>query len=301
MSLPMVAACLCGDAGAADLAFSPASATVAPGASVQVNVNLIAATGEQAVGATYFVNVQSGPDPTKLQVTSLSAGPVFNQLQTTASTSFSKDLGAFSSTLTPITGPGSHQVSSLSLRAAPDAPRGEYVLAFLSSGARKAVFVDPNFNTVDLTTSGTLRLTVAGPVDSDGDGMSDAYESLYPGLLDPFVFNDRNLDSDSDGLSNGDEELYGTNPTASDRNTIRVRILQRLTGPERLQVSYGPVRPGLRYSLRYKKSANPANPWLVVADHVGTAEQPNVVVNHAITLTVGEAVYYQVFLLPLNP
>ncbi len=253
------------------------------------------------MGATYFVNVQSGPDPSKVQLTSLAPSSFFNVLQTSTSPSLAKDLGAFSSNLSSTVGTGSHTVSTLTLRALPEAPTGEYILAFLTSGAKKAVFVDPTFNTSDIATLGTLRLTVAGPVDSDGDGMSDAFELLYPSILNPFVFNDRNLDSDSDGLSDGDEERYGTNPTASDRNSVHVRIIQRLTGPERLQLSYGPVRPGLRYSLRYKKSANPANPWLVVADHVGTAEQPTVVVNHAITLTVGEAVYYQVFLLPLNP
>jgi hypothetical protein len=296
-----VAASISGDVTAADLAFSPADVTVAPGASVQVNVNLTAGTGEQALGATYFVNVQSGPDPSKVQLTSLVPGTSFDQLQTSTSASFAKDLGGFNSNLNPTTGPGPHPVSTISLRASPDAPVGEYVLAFLSSGAKKAVFVDPTLNTGDFATLGTLRLTVSGPVDSDGDGMSDAYEALYPGLLDPYVFNDKDLDSDSDGLSDGDEEKYGTNPTVSDRNSVRVQIVQRLTGPERLQLSYGPVRPGLRYSLRYKTSANPANPWSVVADHVGTAEQPNVVVNHTITLTPGQPVYYQVFLLPLNP
>ena len=47
-------------------------------------------------------------------------------------------------------------------------------------------------------------------VDSDWDGLSDAFES-YVTLTDPF-----DADSDDDGLSDGDEVFFGTNPFDSD-------------------------------------------------------------------------------------
>jgi hypothetical protein len=50
----------------------------------------------------------------------------------------------------------------------------------------------------------------AAPVDSDGDGLPDAWESLHG--LDPFNPNDAALDSDGDGLTNLQEYRLGTDP-----------------------------------------------------------------------------------------
>ena len=50
----------------------------------------------------------------------------------------------------------------------------------------------------------------AMPIDTDGDGLPDTWESLY--RLDPFNPNDAQLDSDGDGLTNGQEYLLGTDP-----------------------------------------------------------------------------------------
>lgn len=48
-----------------------------------------------------------------------------------------------------------------------------------------------------------------GGLDSDGDGMPDAWETLYG--TNPFV-NDANLDPDQDGATNLQEYLSGRNP-----------------------------------------------------------------------------------------
>jgi hypothetical protein len=50
----------------------------------------------------------------------------------------------------------------------------------------------------------------AAPIDTDGDGLPDAWESLHG--LDPFNPNDAMLDSDGDGLTNLQEYQIGTDP-----------------------------------------------------------------------------------------
>ncbi len=78
----------------------------------------------------------------------------------------------------------------------------------------------PGMRTIILTTNDfesntardTCRVTVLADV--DGDGMSDAWEVMYPGL-DPTVF-DGQLDLDHDRLSNRDEYRIGTDPTDMD-------------------------------------------------------------------------------------
>ena len=55
--------------------------------------------------------------------------------------------------------------------------------------------------------------SVPTSVDSDSDGMPDAWESRY-GLL-PYYY-DAHLDRDGDGVANGDEFVLGSNPTRVD-------------------------------------------------------------------------------------
>ncbi len=55
----------------------------------------------------------------------------------------------------------------------------------------------------------TLDAIVAGPLDTDGDGLSDLFETLIGS--DP-----NNVDSDNDGLNDGDEIAIGTSPTLVD-------------------------------------------------------------------------------------
>ena len=52
--------------------------------------------------------------------------------------------------------------------------------------------------------------------DTDGDGLPDWYEALYPGTLNSTNPNDAALDPDSDGLTNLQEFFNGTDPTKAD-------------------------------------------------------------------------------------
>ncbi len=54
-----------------------------------------------------------------------------------------------------------------------------------------------------------------GSLDTDGDGMPDAYENQYPLALNPNNPNDGALDYDGDGLTNFQEYLAGTNPQSA--------------------------------------------------------------------------------------
>ena len=62
--------------------------------------------------------------------------------------------------------------------------------------------------------SGTVFLSSFATLDSDGDGMPDAYEIANG--LNPYDPSDANIDSDNDGLTNLQEYLLGTNPRVAD-------------------------------------------------------------------------------------
>ncbi|MES2438604.1 MAG: DUF1800 family protein [Verrucomicrobiota bacterium] len=71
---------------------------------------------------------------------------------------------------------------------------------------------------IDLATETGVRALISaaplGPLDSDSDGMPDAWETAN--LFNPASAADAPLDSDSDGLSNLKECLIGTNPRDAD-------------------------------------------------------------------------------------
>ena len=52
------------------------------------------------------------------------------------------------------------------------------------------------------------------PLDSDKDGIDDAFELAHPSILDPLNPNDSLLDADSDGISNFEEYVRGTDIAA---------------------------------------------------------------------------------------
>ncbi|HEY0724232.1 MAG TPA: hypothetical protein VGD41_09650, partial [Pyrinomonadaceae bacterium] len=65
---------------------------------------------------------------------------------------------------------------------------------------------------------------IAPGLDTDGDGMADAFETLYLGGLAALP----NLDADGDGMTNQQEYLEGTNPALA---TDRLRITLYSTNP----------------------------------------------------------------------
>ena len=66
------------------------------------------------------------------------------------------------------------------------------------------------------TTLGTDGDSNVPPFDSDGDGIPNFYENLYPGALDRDNPNDVGLDAEPDGLTNLEEFNLGTNPIDPD-------------------------------------------------------------------------------------
>jgi hypothetical protein len=63
-------------------------------------------------------------------------------------------------------------------------------------------------------------LTVPAGVDSDGDGIPDALELMYPSCLNPYDATDASADCDGDGLSNSQEIAWGSDPSVPDRLLI---------------------------------------------------------------------------------
>ena len=66
------------------------------------------------------------------------------------------------------------------------------------------------------TTLGTDGDSNVPPLDSDGDGIANFYENLYPSTLDRDNPNDASIDAEPDGLSNLEEFNLGTNPVDPD-------------------------------------------------------------------------------------
>jgi hypothetical protein len=72
--------------------------------------------------------------------------------------------------------------------------------------------------------------TITGGTDSNADGLPDAWERLYFGIIAV----NPNADADGDGMSNKEEYLAGTNPTNA---TDRLRITTFASSPKRTNVT----------------------------------------------------------------
>lgn len=83
---------------------------------------------------------------------------------------------------------------------------------------------------------GLVRITVGGPSDADGDGMTDDYERQFG--FDPNDPADAALDADADGLTNLQEFLRGTAPRTVDTDGDGIS-----DGLE-VQTSSDPLNPG---------------------------------------------------------
>ena len=98
----------------------------------------------------------------------------------------------------------------------------------------------------------------AGPADSDGDGMPDAWEVANG--LNPNNANDAALDSDGDGLTNLQEYLAGTDPRD---NSSALRFTASLQGNQPV-LSINTVA-GKTYTIQYRDTLS-AGAWLKLAD-----------------------------------
>lgn len=95
----------------------------------------------------------------------------------------------------------------------------------------------------------------AGSVDSDGDGMNDAWETEYG--LNPLQSGDASLDLDGDGISNRDEFIAGTAPTDIE-SFLAVQSLAR-SATNGVEISWQAVT-GRTYRLQFSTNllADPA-------------------------------------------
>ena len=86
------------------------------------------------------------------------------------------------------------------------------------------------------------------PSDSDGDGMSDAWELAYG--LNPNSPDDSNVDSDGDGLSNHHEYLAGTDPQdmASTLSLALGQSVDEQQQPVGFVLTW-PSAPGIEYQI----------------------------------------------------
>lgn len=105
-----------------------------------------------------------------------------------------------------------------------EAAVGENIIEFERIGGTDSSWIQFDFVRLEIPAS-----------DSDGDGMPDAYEKLYPAFLNPHDAADSAKDQDNDGLTNLEEYLAGTDPSKPDTDgdglTDGVEVKTSLTNP----------------------------------------------------------------------
>lgn len=103
-------------------------------------------------------------------------------------------------------------------------------------------------STVTNDTEGTSELsaalTIAPPSDTDGDGLPNVWEALYPECLDPAIPDPIDEDCDQDGKTNLEEYAMGTDPTQSDFLATAVELSPASTAAVTLEGT-----AGRRYTL----------------------------------------------------
>ena len=140
----------------------------------------------------------------------------------------------------------------------------------------------------------TDTCTVNVGLDSDNDGMPDAWEELYPTILDPNDFNDADVDSDpgvGDGYSNLSEYLHSSDPNnssskpdpninitiyvPSDVNTIQRAIYASIDG-DTIMVSEGTYYEAIDFNgVSCALTSTDSTDWDVVANTIIDANDPN--------------------------
>jgi len=122
----------------------------------------------------------------------------------------------------------------------------------------------------------------AAPIDTDGDGLPDAWESLYG--LDPFNPNDAMLDADGDGLTNLQEYQLGTDPR-DPASGLRLHIA---LGPEGTKVVLSfAAAAGFDYGIEYAEALGAA--WQPLQDFA--AVSTNRFVQHQVSASLPRRFY----------
>lgn len=118
-------------------------------------------------------------------------------------------------------------------------------------------------STVTTDLQGTSELSVAAPIelplDTDGDGLPDAWENLFTNCLDAAVADPPNEDCDGDGHTNLEEFIAGTDPTVMDARTVGSPVVA--SGGITIQV---PSTGGRRYTLQRADSLGESAMWSVL-------------------------------------
>jgi hypothetical protein len=114
----------------------------------------------------------------------------------------------------------------------------------------------------------------AAPIDTDGDGLPDPWESLYG--LDPFNPADAALDPDFDGLTNLQEYQAGTDPRNGE-SVLRIQSIQLAANGTNAVLTFT-ARANRSYSVLWRESLD-AGQWTKLAD------VPAPPVDHAETIT----------------
>jgi hypothetical protein len=127
------------------------------------------------------------------------------------------------------------------------------------------------------TRSATVAVTVTPALDSDGDGMPDRWEELYPGSLNPLV-KDGDLDSDHDGGNNLAEYLQGTDPT--DPGSNFQAVIHPI--PAGMRVEFSTV-PGHHYQVQQSQDLCLWTPMAGAEDFAATSSQTMIDDNQIIT------------------
>ena len=104
--------------------------------------------------------------------------------------------------------------------------------------------------------SGTAQLLVL--TDTDGDGMSDEFETANG--FNPAVPGDGELDEDGDGSTNVEEEISGTDP----RDALSFLKIDRISLEDGVLIEFL-ARSGRTYTIQYRDTPDGAI-WLKLKD-----------------------------------
>ena len=121
---------------------------------------------------------------------------------------------------------------------------------------------DPVRGTSEFSASQVVQL----PTDTDGDGMPDFWEALYPSCLNPLV-PDANGDCDHDGFTNLQEYIAQTDPTKAN-SALRVESL--VASSDGATLNFTGVA-GRQYGLERRADLN-AGTWVRVATAIPEAD-----------------------------